>query len=186
MRTSTVDDKQLLDRLAEVFRKHGYEGATLRLLAESSGLEKASLYHRFPKGKEEMAAAVLEHVGEWFAAQVLAPLKQEGDVKKKINLMCKKINEFYENGNKSCLLDTLSIAIHDTPFQPLIQRLLNEWINTIKQVCMEAGFKPEIAEKRAIEAVSSIQGSLVLARIFGDTTQFRRVLRRLPKELIAK
>ena len=40
--------------LAEVFRERGYEGASLAALSEASGLGKASLYHFFPKGKEEM------------------------------------------------------------------------------------------------------------------------------------
>ena len=45
--------------VAEVFRAHGYEGATLSVITEATGLGKGSLYHFFPGGKEELAAAVL-------------------------------------------------------------------------------------------------------------------------------
>src|SRR5437762_12723369 len=50
----------LLPVLGEVFRAHGYEGATLALITEATGLGKGSLYHFFPGGKAQMAAAVLD------------------------------------------------------------------------------------------------------------------------------
>ena len=49
-----------LPALGEVFREHGFEGASLALIGERTGLGKGSLYHFFPGGKEEMAAAVTE------------------------------------------------------------------------------------------------------------------------------
>ena len=52
-----------LPALAEVFREHGFEGASLSLISERTGLGKGSLYHFFPGGKEEMAAAVLDDIG---------------------------------------------------------------------------------------------------------------------------
>jgi AcrR family transcriptional regulator len=45
-----------LPTLAEVFREHGYEDASLSLLSQATGLGKGSLYHFFPGGKEEMAS----------------------------------------------------------------------------------------------------------------------------------
>jgi TetR/AcrR family transcriptional repressor of lmrAB and yxaGH operons len=52
----------IIPALAEVFREHGYEGASLALLGDATGLGKGSLYHFFPNGKEEMAAAVLDAI----------------------------------------------------------------------------------------------------------------------------
>ena len=37
----------ILASLAEVFRAHGYEGATLALISEATGLGKGSLYGAF-------------------------------------------------------------------------------------------------------------------------------------------
>ena len=50
----------VLPALTEVFRTHGYEGASLALISRHTGLGKGSLYHFFPGGKEEMAAEVHE------------------------------------------------------------------------------------------------------------------------------
>ncbi|WP_164094666.1 TetR family transcriptional regulator, partial [Serratia marcescens] len=49
----------LIPILGEVFREHGYEGASLAVIGARTGLGKGSLYHAFPGGKEEMASAVL-------------------------------------------------------------------------------------------------------------------------------
>ncbi len=63
MPPSKVNENQLLDRLTGVFRLHGYEGASLSRIAKATGLQRASLYFRFPGGKEEMAEAVLRSGG---------------------------------------------------------------------------------------------------------------------------
>ena len=59
MASPKVHDEKLIERLTSVFRIYGYEGASLSRIAEATGLQRASLYHRFPGGKEEMAEAVL-------------------------------------------------------------------------------------------------------------------------------
>ena len=61
MRPQKVQDIEIMTSLVKTFRSRGYEGSSLAELAKSTGLKKASLYHRFPKGKEEMAIAVLNH-----------------------------------------------------------------------------------------------------------------------------
>ncbi len=58
MPITKVTEEELLDRLTSVFRTHGFEGASLSLISKATGLQRASLYHRFPGGKEEMAKAV--------------------------------------------------------------------------------------------------------------------------------
>jgi AcrR family transcriptional regulator len=64
----------VLRALGEVFRAHGYEGASLTLITEATGLGKGSLYHLFPGGKEQMAAEVLADIDGWFELNIYAPL----------------------------------------------------------------------------------------------------------------
>ena len=54
-----MERADVLPMLGEVFREHGFEGASLAAITARTGLGKGSLYHFFPGGKEEMAAAVL-------------------------------------------------------------------------------------------------------------------------------
>lgn len=45
----------------ELFHKKGYEGVSMAELAAAVGRQKASLYHHFAGGKEEIYREVLEH-----------------------------------------------------------------------------------------------------------------------------
>ena len=55
MRPQKTLDEDVLAGLTEVFQSKGYEAASLQDLARATGLKKASLYHRFPGGKKQMA-----------------------------------------------------------------------------------------------------------------------------------
>ena len=71
-----VERREVLRALGEVFRAHGYEGASLTLITEATGLGKGSLYHLFPGGKEQMAAEVLADIDAWFELNIYAPLRE--------------------------------------------------------------------------------------------------------------
>ncbi len=51
-----VSDSDLLERLGLLFRANGYDGSSLGDIAAATGLQKSSLYHRFPGGKQQMAS----------------------------------------------------------------------------------------------------------------------------------
>lgn len=105
-----VNDVQLVTRLAEVFRTHGYEGASLSLISQRTGLQRASLYHRFPEGKLQMAEAVLDWVDERFIGHVLAPLSEAGEPSQRVAETAKRLDGYFDGGRNSCLLDVLSLG----------------------------------------------------------------------------
>ena len=61
---------QVIDRLFVVFRDHAYDGATLSLISQATGLGKSSLYHYFPGGKDDMVRAVFDRIETWLNKQV--------------------------------------------------------------------------------------------------------------------
>jgi len=179
-----VEDEALVDRLMRVFRTHGYEGASLSRISEATGLQRASLYHRFPGGKAEMAEAVLEHAHDWLREHALEPLARTGDPKDRLAEMCGRLDEFYESGRRSCILEALSLGNGDNPFREDTRDAIGTWTGAIADVLEEAGRTREEAEARARDAVIRIQGSLVVARATGDPGVFRETLDALPDELV--
>ena len=184
MREAKVQQPELMRRLAEVFRAHGYEGANLNLLSEATGLKRASLYHRFPGGKEEMAEAVLADTNTWVDRHILAPLTEMDDPQVKLEAMAERIDAFYGGGKKSCLFDSLSFVAADTDIRQKVEAGLGSLVAAIAKVVEEAGFERSEARQRAEDAVIKIQGALVLARASSDTAPFKRVIRTLPGELL--
>ena len=53
----------LLDSAATLFRRQGYAATGVNQILESADVKAGSLYHHFPDGKQELAAAVVEVVG---------------------------------------------------------------------------------------------------------------------------
>ncbi len=178
-----IDEDHLLDRLTEVFRLHGYQGASLSLIAEATGLKRASLYHRFPGGKKEMAEAVLQRADTWFVSHILAPLTEPGEPSARIREMANRLSDFYGGGHHSCLLDSLSLGDEDVAIRRHIERSFTAWLGALVGIARESGLSPATAKLRAEEALVHIQGALVMARATGETQPFARVLQNLPELL---
>ncbi len=72
MARARLDDAALLDHAVDVFRAYGFEGTSVNQMAAATGLEKASLYYRYPGSKDEIAMAAAAHVSGWFEQNILS------------------------------------------------------------------------------------------------------------------
>lgn len=184
-RPATLDENELIQRLTRVFSDMGYAGASLTALSEATGLKKASLYHRFPEGKEQMAREVLAAVRDWLGQNVLEPLKSSDPPEQRVRDMAGKLNTLYAGGKQACLLNMLSSAhIHDGPFAKEIKSMFRAFIEALSSVLEDTGQSRDVARQRAERAVMLLQGSLVLSRGMGTTRPFKNFLRHLPDELL--
>lgn len=179
MPTPKITDEDLLERLTRVFQDHGFEGASLSRISEATGLERASLYHRFPGGKDQMAEAVVAYVGTQFLEKHLAPLRETGPLAARIREAGRRLQAFYEDGRRSCLLDTLSLSDGSAKLREAIERTYSGWRDAFAAAAREAGLPSSLARRRAEEAIMGIHGALVLARATGDTKPFGRAIGRL-------
>lgn len=179
-----MTDDQLLDRLTDVFRAVGFDGASLTDLAAVSGLQKSSLYHRFPGGKEQMATEVVDRIGRDTAAGALAPLAGEGPMRARVEQVGRAFTAFYEAGAKSCLLDTMSVGDPGSGTAAALAAAANRWVSAFEDVAASTGVKPAVAKARAQDAIGSIEGALVLARVTDDRRPFARAIERLPDVLL--
>jgi TetR/AcrR family transcriptional regulator, lmrAB and yxaGH operons repressor len=179
-----MTDAQLLGRLTDVFRSAGFDGASLSDLAIATGLQKSSLYHRFPGGKAQMAAEVAERLGTGDVEQALAPLFADGPIEARVQHVGRSLTAFYEGGAKSCLLDTMSIGAAGADAQRALAAAANRWIQAFAHVAAESGADQAEALVRAQDAIAAIEGALVLARVTGNTQPFTRAIQQLPAVLL--
>ncbi len=179
-----MSKQQAIAQLTPIFRHYGYEGATLSRLSQATGLGRASLYHHFPGGKQEMATQVLERANQIMDQTILHPLRQPGDPQHRLQQMCASLSEFYHQGQETCLLSVLTLGEAGDQFQAQVQEAMNVWIETLAQTLRDAGLPPEIAQERAEDALIQIQGALVVVRGLGDNHPFRRLMERLPQDLL--
>lgn len=175
-----ISDDAFLATALDLFRTYGFEGVSIKRLADATGLEKASLYHRYPGGKDEIAMAIAKDVVAWFQTNVFDPLSGTGSIRRRVIGVAERLREFYSGGSKACLMDVLSIPGGSAELQRALRKAMEAWISAFAKVAKESGLGPSAARSRAEEAILRIEGSLVLARVLDDTTTFERVLKSLP------
>lgn len=169
--------------LLNLFRQFGYDGVTLAKISQATGLGKASLYHHFPGGKDEMVETVLMTLEQGLEKIIAETLRTDGDALTRLHKMSDRISDVYEGGQKPCLLAALLLGSAKDVFQERVRRLLDTWITAIADVLIDTGLEPTLARQRGEDAVIAIQGALILAQGLGDPTPFQRVMQQLPHRL---
>ncbi len=179
-----ISRDEVLDRLTAVFRRDGFDGASLKRLSEATGLGKASLYHYFPGGKEDMARAVLQAAHARFGDVVLAPLKGPGPARSRLRRMADGLMLFYGGGRQSCLLDLFGIGDAQALFGDGLKQGFWALLDALADVLIAEGVAADQARERAEDAVIAVQGAIVLSRGLDDAGPFVRTVRRLPDRLL--
>lgn len=169
---------RVIAQLAEVFRAHGYEGTSLSLITQATGLGKGSLYNLFPRGKEQMAEEVLRSIDGWFERHVFAPLREDA-TGQGVGAMFDAVDRYFESGGRVCLVGVFALGSARDQFGQALRSYFMAWEHALSGALRRQGFAPTEAKRRAEEILLGIQGALVLARANGDTGVFRRAMKRL-------
>ncbi len=186
MRPQKVLDIDILEGLTQEFRSKGFEGASLKDLAEATGLKKASLYHRFPNGKREMAEAVFTYMGKWVEDHIFSALgDEENPPALRLKNGLAQIDMLYAGGEKTCILRALSMQSGLELFQEQIRRGMVLWLEAFQKIGLALGLTSKIAQENALQSLIAIQGSLVVAKGLNDSKVFSNVLRSIENRYLA-
>lgn len=160
-----------------VLRAKGFDGASMNDLSEATGLKKASLYHRFPGGKKEIAEAVLAYTGDWSEVNIYQVLvDQTKPPLERLQAAIANIRGLYEEGKAICILRALTMDSSLPLFGNLIEERFQLWIDAFALLGKDFGFTDERAQKLALETLIRVQGSLVLSKGLGSTEPFQQNL----------
>ena len=183
-REAARDD--ILAALAEVFRAHGYEGATLSLITEATGLGKGSLYNLFPGGKEQMANEVLAAIDLCFNEKIYTPLRTAADPAKGIADMYAATSDYFHSGQRVCLVGVVALGASRDLFGEKVKVYFAGWVDALAAALRRLGDGNAEARRKSEQAVLEIQGALVLARAFDDPKVFLRALKESERRLLAR
>ena len=176
----------LLPLLAEVFRAHGYEGATLALIGEATGLGKGSLYHFFPGGKAQMATEVLAEIDNWFETNIFVPLRKADDPARAVAAMVGAVDNYFRSGHRVCLVGVIALGASRDMFAVEVRDYFSRWNDALARVLARSGLSARVAQRRSTDALLSIQGALVLARALDDPKVFGQAMVDVTARLLAK
>jgi len=174
MKTS---DEALLSALSGVFRRFGYEGASMTELTRATGLQRASLYHRFPEGKQQMAGEVVSRVIRQVAQAVSQLARDESlSPEDKLKHFKKFVLEIYQGGELPCLIDSMSYQCQETPHGALLQKHVRELLDALELFASRSGLEGRSARDWGLQTLIRIEGSLVAARALQDPKIFQKTI----------
>ena len=172
---SIAERADVLPQLAEVFRAHGYEGATLALISDATGLGKGSLYNFFPGGKEQMAMEVLDSIDRWFVDNIYKPLRTSTDPAKGISDMFAAVDDYFRSGQRVCLVGAVAVGAARDLFDDKGQNLFRRLDRCAPAAALRRlGDDRTTARQKAEQAELDIQGELLLTRALDDINVFSR------------
>lgn len=175
---------KLLGLLMALFREHGYDGTSMSDISTATGLGKSSIYHHFPGGKQEMAAAVLGHLSSTLDP-VLGALGDRRPTQAKLDGLLTALDGIYEGGRAACLLERLTASVDRTRLARPLAASFRALLGAFESLCQEAEIDRAEVRRRAEDAVVRIEGSLIVAAGTGDPQVFRRALESIRATLLA-
>jgi len=174
----------LIERLVEVVYDYGYDGATLSLISEVTGLGKASLYHHFPGGKEQMAAEVLAHSDRWGAQHIGQLLASQLPAEARLRGLFDALDRVHTRPHQLTLMNVFTYGAARQVFGPQVAERVRAGLDVLAALLAECGVPLHEAQARALDAYIQIEGAMVLARTLDDLEVFRKVVQRLPEALL--
>jgi TetR/AcrR family transcriptional regulator, lmrAB and yxaGH operons repressor len=163
----------LIDKAASLFRRQGYAATGLNQILEEAGVKPGSLYHHFPQGKQQLAAAVVETQGtgiEQLLRRFLATGRPVADVVDRwVDLLAAGLASDHRDG---CPIEP--IATESVNASPLVReasaRAFAGWSAAVEERLRDDGWSAPEAKWVALAVISLIEGALILSRISGDAS----------------
>lgn len=180
-----AERQDVIATLAEIFREHGYDGTSLSLITEKTGLGKGSLYHFFPGGKEEMAEAVLADIAGWFRTHIFNVLRDTDKPTAALESMFVAVDGYFRQGRRLCLMGVIAASGAHDRFARELNGYFSDWRTDLASTLERASTPEAECNALAEEIVGGIQGALILARSLDDPGAFGRVLARLKARCLA-
>ncbi|CAN5621942.1 TetR/AcrR family transcriptional regulator [soil metagenome] len=165
---------KIVDCLFNVFRDHGYEGASLAELSRGTGLGKSSLYHHFPRGKEQMAEAVLEKAKVFIQTAMVEVANSPEPLKVRIVKMLTALDQLYAGGKNPCVLGRLAVSDIGPDGHQLAHEIFAMWTDAVTSLARESGRSNLRARHFAEDWIARVQGSLILYAATGNAEPFER------------
>lgn len=182
-RIAKLSKHALVEKLSVVFENNGFAGASMAMLAHASGLSKASLYHFFPGGKQEMATQALGQAGARLQALMLAPLTDGSSAQDRLHASLEGTATYYAGAAPVCLMNSLLVGDGTVLFAEQIRHAVEIWQKSLSSAYEDAGADPTEARAWAAYAVERIQGALILCRVMASRSPLEACLSELKTDV---
>jgi TetR/AcrR family transcriptional regulator, lmrAB and yxaGH operons repressor len=162
---------RLIDTAATLFRRQGYAATGLNQILTEAGVKAGSLYHHFPQGKQQLAAAVVDGAGaaiEQLLRRFLASDLPVADIVDRwVDLL---VGGLTADSRDGCPIEPIATeAVNASPLvREVSARAFTGWCAAIEERLRAEDWTAVEAKNVAVAMISLIEGALILSRIAGD------------------
>ncbi|HFP7024674.1 TPA: TetR/AcrR family transcriptional regulator [Acinetobacter baumannii] len=184
MRPSKLTRAEMLNSCALEFKKHGYHGTSMQMLASACGLTKGAFYYHY-SNKENLLKDILIETNEYLHKNLFSiPEIQTLTVMEKFEKMHQIATHFFCTTEKGCLMGIISIeALYSLPnILPIIQRFFSDWQRSLTTL-YSFKYPENEATVFAKQSVAEYEGAILMYRVTNDETYIDLLKSRIQAQL---
>jgi TetR/AcrR family transcriptional repressor of lmrAB and yxaGH operons len=161
----------LIESAAVLFRRQGFAATGVNQILEAANVKAGSLYHHFPDGKAQLAAAVVDGAGDDIAGLLRRFLASERSpaeiVAKWIDLLAAGLDGDHRDG---CPIEPIATeSVNASPgVRAASARAFDGWCAAVADRLVRDGWRADDARQTAQAVIALIEGALILSRIAGN------------------
>jgi TetR/AcrR family transcriptional regulator, lmrAB and yxaGH operons repressor len=171
-----IDTRSRILRAAlRLFRRHGYHGVGINDILAEAQAPKGSMYHHFPAGKEEIAAAVVALITDGLLLMIDAQDTAQPPEQAVAAVGAALLETVARTRHELCALFAAFVA--EKASAPRLAQAVNDAYAGIaarlEQRLLKAGFTPAQARDRALLVVMLLEGGSLIAAARDDIAPFK-------------
>ncbi len=165
--------ESIVTAAAELMRRKGYAGVSMKDLAEAAGAPIGSLYHHFRGGKVQIAREALTNAG--LAYGLLIPTVVDGytDLAAAIDgVFTQAARDMADTGFANmCPVASVAGEVADTveELRSATRDIFTAWIDGGAAYFMSRGLDEPLARQVTTALIAGLEGAFLLARAMRDT-----------------
>lgn len=172
--------ERIIEVAIECFGSHGYEGASMRLIAEKSGVSKPAIYYYFPD-KEKLFVGIMEYVGQKYQKDLEEIKNSAKNAREKLNdILVSRFLQFKDREKVRRFMNTIfssGIKIHKhIDHRKLFQRQEKIIVDIIQQGIDEGTFRRDMDVKVFLYSIIGTMNLFTRDHILDETPLIDKAL----------
>jgi len=177
----------IMRRSAPVFNRLGYTGASLTDIMAATGLEKGGIYNHF-HSKEQLAEETFDYAVRVVGRAMLEAVREQPPGLEQLEALLEYYVDYVLDPPVPGGCPLLNTAVESDDANPVLRqhaqkgmRRLEHFIGSMLEDARQRGqLRPDQALAEATTfLVASLEGGVMLTRLYGDVTQMRSVVEHL-------
>jgi len=160
---------RLIAAAARLFQENGYAATGLSEILTLAGAPKGSLYHHFPGGKAELAAAAMRGAGGLLRETLRARLDTAGDAAGAIEAFAGDLAGWLEGSGFTRGCPVATVALEQTPgdgeLADAVAGAFSRTVDMLAAMIAADGVPTGRAGRLAGLTLAALEGAMLLARI---------------------